>query len=550
MNPMPVLPAIALIALLIGGAGVLPAVETALRPAPVFTDHLVLQRDRKVPVWGVAKPGTTITVSLGAARGSALADPQGAWRVEIGPLPANATPSTLAIASDHGERCDLQDVLVGEVWVGAGQSNMQLGSSNFIGKPNDPRVSTVADRNLEALVNGAPYPKVRLFAAAMNNKPVPTAELRWVPATTASLTTFSAHLSAMGVTLSRELDVPVGLMLAAIGGSPSSRWVSPQAIEADPACQQSLAQARAAYDPAKEKAAYDLALTKYEADLATWNQLPEAERKTKKAPSKPGLAGPPGTGRWPVGDLHADVLRPLIGYGIRGVLWDQGESGAFIRGIDQFTLMGALFASWRTEWGQGEFPFVIVQKPSGGGCAFDPADPVYGWAADAFKPLPAAPASGGRNGREDMLRIAAAYPHVTLVPTSDLGGGLHPVNKFAYGARAARVILGAVYGRLGAWTGPTMASCTVEGATIRVRFQQIGQGLVTRHADAVQGFAIAGADKKFVWATAAIDGDAVVVSAPSVPKPAFVRYAWDVQIPWANLFNRDGFPALSFRTDP
>jgi sialate O-acetylesterase len=528
----------------------LHADEMALQSAPVFTDHLVLQRDQRVPVWGVAKPGTTITVTLGTARGTGVTDAQGAWRVEIGPLPVNAVPAILSITSDHGERRDLQDVLVGEVWVGSGQSNMQLPCASFIGHPNDPFISTVPDHNLEALVNGAPYPKVRLFATVMNNYPLPTAKLRWMPATSESLKTFSAQFATMGVTLSRQLNVPVGLMLVAVGGSSASRWLTPQAIADDPACQRAVIQARATFDLAKEQAAYLQALTKYEAAQAAWNQLPEAEKKTHKAPGKPSPPVEPGVGLYTVGDLHDGVLKPVIGYGIRGVLWDQGESGPHIRSIDQVAVMGALIASWRKEWGQGEFPFVIVQKPSGGGCAFDPADRVYGWAADAFKPLPTASGAGGKNGREQTLRIAANSRNVTLVPTSDLGGGVHPVNKFAYGARAARVILGAVYGRPGAWSGPTMTSCTVEGAAIRVRFRQVGQGLVARHSDAVQGFAIAEANKKFVWATATIEGDAVVVNAPTVTKPLYVRYAWDVQIPWANLFNRDGFPALSFRTDP
>ena len=441
---------ITLIAFLVGGIGTLPADEIALKPAPVFTDHLVLQRDRRVPVWGVAKPGTNITVTLGAAHESGVTDAQGAWLVEIGPLPVNAVPAILSITSDHGERRDLQDVLVGEVWVGSGQSNMQLPCASFIGHPNDPFISTVPDHKLEALVNGGPYPKVRLFATAMNNYAVPTANLRWVPATTESLKTFSAQLTTMGVTLSKELDVPVGLILSAVGGSSASRWVTSKAIADDPGCQQAVIQARANFDPAKEQAAYQQALTKYEAAQAAWNQLPEAEKKTKKAPGKPSPPVEPGVGLFTVGDFHDKILKPVIGYGIRGVLWDQGESGVFIRDIDQVTVMGALITSWRKEWGQDEFPFVIVQKPSGGGCAFDPADPLYGWAADAFKPLPAAPGSGGKNGREPSLRIAANSPKVTLVPTSDLGGGLHPVNKFAYGTRDARVILGAVYGRPGA----------------------------------------------------------------------------------------------------
>lgn len=521
------------------------ALQAAVTLSPVFGDHMVLQRGMEVPLWGKADPGEKVTVKFQAQDKSVQADESGNWRIKLDPLTAGG-PETLTVSGSN--TLTLTDILIGEVWVGAGQSNMQLATSNFIGNPNNPLVSTICDKNLEALVNAAPYPKVRLFAAAMNNKAVPVAEMKWVPATSESLKTFSAQLSTMGVTLSQKLDVPVGLMLAAIGGSPSSRWLSPQAIADDAACQDSLTKARAAFFPEKEQAAYEEALKKYEVDQAAWNQLSEEEKKAKKAPGKPNPPVPPGVGRWPVGDLHEEVLKPLIGFGIKGVLWDQGESGAFIRGIDQFTIMGALFSSWRKEWGQGEFPFVIVQKPSGGGCAFDENDPVNGWVSEKFQPLPAAPSGNGK-GREEMIRIASTYPKIFMVPTSDLGGGLHPMNKFAYGARAARVIQGAIYAQAGEWNGPTMSSCQVEGSTIRVRFQNSGRGLVARHADTVQGFALAGADKKFVWAQAVIDGDSVVVSAPSVPSPLYVRYAWDNGIPWANLFNQDGFPALTFRTD-
>ncbi len=521
------------------------ALPAGVTLAPVFGDHMVLQRGIEVPLWGRAAPGEKVTVKFQTQEKSAVTDLGGDWRIKLEALAAGG-PEIMTVRGSN--TLTVTDILVGEVWVGAGQSNMQIPTSSFIGNPNNPMVSTRADKNLEALVNAAPYPKVRFFAAAVNNKPVPAAEMKWEPATSETLKISSAQLSAMGVTLSKKLDVPVGLILAAIGGSPSSRWVTPQAVAEDAACQESLTKARATYFPEKEQAAYEVALKKYDADQAAWTQLSEEEKKGKKAPGKPNPPVPPGVGRWSVGDLHEEVLKPLIGYGIKGVFWDQGESGAFIRGIDQFTMMGALFSSWRKEWGQGEFPFVIVQKPSGGGCAFDENDPVNGWASDKFQPLPAAP-SGNGTGREEMVRIASMYPKIFMVPTSDLGGGLHPMNKFAYGARAARVIQGAIYGLPGEWNGPTLAESRVEGSSIRLRFQHVGLGLVTRHAESLQGFAIAGADKKFVWAQAIVDGEAVVVTAPSVPSPLYVRYAWDGPIPWANFFNQDGFPALTFRTD-
>jgi sialate O-acetylesterase len=520
----------------------------SMTPASVFSDHMVLQRDMQVPVWGMAAPGEKVTATFAGKSASSVAGSDGSWRLKLGPFAANDQPGTLILSSDRGAALEIKDVLVGEVWVGSGQSNMQLWTTNFIGRPSDPRVSTVADQNLQALVDAAPYPTLRLIASAANNTPLPLQEIRWRSATKEALTQFSAQLSAMGVELQKQLHVPVGLMLSAIGGSPSCRWVTPAALAADPACQEDLAKAMTAYHPEKEQADYEAALAKYHSDQAAWDTLPDGQKAGKKPPNKPNPPVKPGEPlRWAVGDLHEQVLAPFIGYGIRGILWDQGESGAMIRGIDQHAVMGALFKSWRQEWGQGDLPFVLVSKPSGGGCAFDPADKVNGWAADPFQPLPPNPNGNGKN-HEDMARLGE-YRSVFLVPVCDLGGGLHPMNKFAYGARDARVILGAVYGLPIEWSGPLFDNAKVEGGKIRIHFTHTKGGLVPSNGQKLQGFAISGSDRKFIWADAEIQGDDVLVSSPSVTNPTFVRYAWDGKHPWANLFNGEGLPARPFRTD-
>jgi sialate O-acetylesterase len=246
--------------------------------------------------------------------------------------------------------------------------------------------------------------------------------------------------------------------------------------------------------------------------------------------------------------LHDQVLRPYIGYGVRGVLWDQGESGTSLNGLDQYTVMGALIRGWRKEWGQGRFPFLYVEKPSGGGCAFDPSDKIFGWAADPFMPLPATVPTNGASTRETYLRIAS-YPDTFMIPTSDLGGNTHPWNKTGYATRDLQVALGAVYREKVEISGPAYLGRTVEGSKIRVTFSHVGKGLVFRNGGRLQGFALAGPDRKFVWADAVIDGRAIVVSSSQVPNPVYVRYAWADKHPWANLFNLDGLPALAFATD-
>ncbi len=229
------------------------------------------------------------------------------------------------------------------------------------------------------------------------------------------------------------------------------------------------------------------------------------------------------------------------------MLWDQGESGTAITGVDQFNVMGALIEGWRKAWGL-DFPFLYVQKSSGGGTAWDLNDPVTK-KASAFSELPQqVPAHNAGLYREMHIRIQR-HPKTAMVISTDLGSGIHPVNKAGYGARAVRVARGFVYNQPVEFSGPLYASHAVEGNKIRVIFTHVGQGLAARHSEKVQGFMIAGTDKKFVWADAVIDGNAVLASSPAVASPVAVRYAWSGNAPWANLFNKDGLPAQTFRTD-
>jgi sialate O-acetylesterase len=542
---------------LLASFALLPAAGTAraeVALAAVFGDHMVLQRDMPVPVWGTAAPGAKVTVTFGGSSASAVAGQDGRWRAQLGPLAADAHAATLVVTSGepNSKGVRVEDVLVGEVWVGAGQSNMQGPASMFMPgmKTGDTVLSkSPGDKMLADLVNAGPYPEVRINGDSTNSRgKIPPA---WLVATPDNLRRFSAQLQSFGIQLHQKLHVPVGLILAAVGGTPSGQWVSGEAVASDPGCQQAIAKANATFSMEAEQQKYQAALMKYQADAAAWNQLPDTDKKTKPKPREPFPPVRPGESTDPraaIGTLHDHVLGPYIGYGIRGVLWDQGESGTSINGLDQYTVMGALIRSWRKEWGQGDFPFLYVEKPSGGGCAFDPSDKIFGWAADPFVPLPATVPGGSASTREMYMRIAT-YPNTFMAPTSDLGGNTHPWNKTGYATRDLQVALGAVYGQKVEISGPAYAGSTVEGDKIRVRFDHAGKGLTFRNGDRLQGFAVAGADKKFVWADATIEGAAVVVSSGQVPNPAFVRYAWSDRHPWANLFNLDGLPALEFATD-
>jgi sialate O-acetylesterase len=486
----------------------------------VISSHMVLQRDLAVPIWGTAAPGEKVSVKFRAQEKSAVADAQGKWLVKLDPLKAGG-PDTLTVAGTNS--IALTDVLVGEVWVGSGQSNMQMNVTNY----------TQNDAALDKLAAGT-YPKLRLKKEG--NAP-------WMEATPENNRAFSALLFAMGAPLQKELDVPVGLLVGAVGGTPSGFWLSEEAYQADAACKAVVQKFAATYSLEAEQKKYAEALAKWEKDLAAAQAKGE-----KRLPRKPGPVLKPGECSGKVGVLYESHIRPYIPYGIRGVLWDQGESGTAICGVDQYTLMGALIRGWRNEWGQGDFPFLYVQKPSGGGCAWDPADPLTA-KAEKFAALPRLPAEAGNaTYRETHIRIMQ-YPHTAMVTSNDLGSGTHPVSKSSYGLRAVRVALGMVYGKPVEIYGPLYQSHTIDGNQVRVKFTHVGQGLAAPANEKLQGFAVAGADKVFHWAEATIDGDAVVVSSAKVSQPVALRYAWGDRHPWANLFNKDGLPALTFRTD-
>jgi len=501
----------------------LPAVCSCLHFAsadvtlpPAISDHMVLQSEFSAPVWGTASPGEEVSVEIAGQMKSVKAGADGKWRVTLDALKSGG-PHVLTVKGKN--TVTVNDVLIGEVWVGSGQSNMAGGVRSY--SVNDPVLAEAAKQT---------YPKLRLLRAGG----------KWAEATPAGNDGFSAILFAFGVALQRDLGVPVGLYVGAVGGTPSGYWLTEEMFRADAACQAQVQQLAAKYKPEDEE-------KKYDAALAKWKLAEEAAKKDGKPAGRPPFRVlPPGAvtgGKF--GFLYEAHVRAFTGYGIRGVLWDQGESGTAISGVDQFQVMGALIRGWRKDWGR-DFPFLYVQKPSGMGCAWKMDDPVTK-NADKFAALPEqVPA----NGAFRELHIAIQqHPNTAIVPCTDLGGMTHPTNKSGYGERSARVALGFVYGRPVESSGPLYASHVIEGSKVRIKFTHVGKGLAAAQSDKLQGFAIAGADQKFVWADAVIDGDSILVSSAAIPKPAAVRYAWSQTIPWANLFNKDGLPAQAFRTD-
>ncbi len=508
---------------LVVAVGCAVAAQADVKLPPVISSHMVLQRDMPVPIWGTAAPGEEVTVAFAGQTKTAAADAQGKWMVKLDPLATSAEPRTMAITSSISHQpLTLSDVLVGEVWLGSGQSNMAGQSGSYEGR----------DAGLSNNLAAAPYPALRIIGSGASG---------WQEGTKENIRRFSALQFSFGVRLHKELGVPVGLLAGSVGGTPSGNWIGAAAFASDPTIKDAIAHAPP-FD-------LDAAMKKHAQILAKWKQT-EAAAKQKgtkpfgRAPLQPVKTGECRSGT--VGCLYEKHIRAFIPYAIRGVLWDQGEAGTAIQGVDQFTVMGALFAGWRKDWGQGEFPFLYVEKPSGRGCGWDAKDPVTR-NADAFSPLPAAVPSLV-SFRTDYIHMMK-HPNAFMVTASDLGSGVHPTNKSGYGARAARVALGAVYGKPVEIYGPVYQAYKIVDGKVVISFTHVGKGLVFRGGDKLQGFAVAGADRKFAWADAVIEGDTVVLSCAKIRGPQIIAYAWSNDITWANLFNKDGLPALPFRTD-
>ena len=510
----------------------LTTAHAEVKLSKVFTPHMVLQRDMKVPVWGTAAPGENVTVKFAGQTQTAKADDKGVWRVQLDALKTNASPQVLTVNDKT-----IDDVLVGDVWIGSGQSNMDMPIAYCMGRASDPVLKAAADQS---------YPLLRLMRKDAN--------ATWETSTPETNLKMSALLFSFGFALQKEIGVPVGLMVGAVGGTPSGSWLSEEMYRSDAACAEAVKKFAPTYDYPALLAKFEQDMATYQQDLAKWKIDAEDAKKSGKPPPrglpKPAKPGQPGEAKdGKIGQLFEAYIRPYVGYAIKGVLWDQGESRTNIVGVDQVTLMGALIGGWRKAWDQGDFPWLYVEKPSGGGCAFEYAAPIHG-GAERFQPLPKTiPNPPDVEYSHVAFEQIMKYLNAHTVISSDLGAGIHPQKKSSYGARAVQVALAVAYAKGNEYLGPQLASHRIDGGKVTLSFKHVGKGLAFANGTQLQGFSIAGADKRFVWADAEISGDKVIVSSKEVPQPAAVRYAWSNAFQWANLFNQDGLPAQPFRTD-
>ncbi|EMI46533.1 sialate O-acetylesterase [Rhodopirellula sp. SWK7] len=506
--------------------------------ASLFSDHMVLQRDARVPIWGTGADGQRIRVSFAGQTVSTVCE-RGAWRLELEPLAASAEPRVLTIEIDGRRDIKINDVLVGEVWVGSGQSNMAGNLARYAAK--DPELAKLA--SVESFSN------MRLLRGG----PKPT----WTLANQGNVGAFSALCFPFGERLQRDLKVPVGLMVGAVGGTPSGYWIPEKHYKDSKICQAAIDAFAKTYD-------HDKAMKTYQKQLDNWERrvAKAKEEGTKPRGRKPVEPKGPGSssrgGR--IGGLYETYISSMAGYRIRGVLWDQGEGRSGVVGVDQYTMMKALIEAWRKEWGQDEMPFLFVQKPSGGGCAVSNSDPMTAQADPFVDSLPdvatlPVDVASGRESLDRFMyqRLMHDVDNGWMIPVCDLGSGIHPTNKWAYGNRAAAVALSKVYGMDVPAYGPMFRSCSQEDGKLILEFDYANSGLMVAHSETLQGFAVANKDGQWHWADAKLsttDGrSTVTVWSADVPDPARVCYAFADRRAWANLFNKDGLPALAFIAD-
>ena len=538
-----------LLALILAGS---PALAAVKMPA-IFGDHMVLQRDGAVPVWGWAEPGEAITVTAGGAVARATAGPDGKWMAKLPSLTRSETPIEVAVAG-KSNTLTFHDVLVGDVWLCSGQSNMEF---------NTGRASNAA----EALPK-ADHPEIRFFLVAnraVRFNPQDDCQGKWEVCTPATAKKFSAVGYFFADQIAAAEKTPVGLIGSYVPGSAAPPWISVEPLLADPELEKKYARGyeklsanfdalKIAHDQWQKDFGddYTKALGHYYPlrNKAKQEGLPEPTPPPKPAVPEPFFPKPPSF-------FYNGMIAPVIPYALKGVLWYQGESNA---GDELYSkLFSALIRDWRSRWGQGDFPFLFVQLPNYGLRTNEPAQKQDG--RD----------SGWVVVREAQLATLKTVPATGMAVTIDVGDGanLHPLNKIDVANRLARIARHVAYGEDLVFSGPIYDSFTINGGKVVIKFKWTGTGLkmgappapaslsgtipVTTPAMApaseLKGFAIAGADKKFVWAKAAIESpDTVTVWSDEVKQPVAVRYGW-AENPETNLYNSADLPASPFRTE-
>jgi sialate O-acetylesterase len=502
--------------------------SAAIRLPKVIGNNMVLQREMPVPIWGWATAGQKVTVTFAGQDKSATAGADGKWTVKLDALKTSDQPATMTIAAGDADKVELKNILVGEVWLGSGQSNMEMTVNGCL--------------EARKFIDAAKFPNIRLFTVdkrpageAMDDVP----SRGWEPCGPNNAGNFSAALYFFGLRIHKELNVPVGLIHSSWGGTAIEPWIAPCGFEAVPSLAPFVQRVKDA--PAQYRKAVADTLARIEAWVP---KAKEALASNAPIPPAPEMPKHPLDSSGGTTGLYNGMIHGMVPFALRGMLWYQGESNGG-EAYSYFEKMKALIGGWRQLWGQGDFPFYFVQlanfmaansNPEGGD----------GWA----------------KLRESQL-MSLAIPHTGMAVLTDIGDAkdIHPKDKQDVGERLALWALAKDYGKKDlVYSGPLYKSAKVDGATMVISFDCVGTGLMVGQKDGLapttevkdgklKGFAIQGEDGKWSWADAKIAGETVVVSSPDVAKPKAVRYEFHTNTDGANFYNKEGLPASPFRTD-
>lgn len=469
------------------------AAPEKLALAPLFSDQMVLQREQALPIWGQAAPGSVVKlrllddqgVAITSASGEVMADGSGDWKITFPALPA-AGPLQLVVATPR-QQITVKDVWLGDVWLASGQSNMEWPLS-------------AQTENWQQAVKDAAYPKIRVFTVPNRIAATPQRQLpltHWVVASAETVPDFSAIGWYFAKQNHLEKGVAVGIIDATWGGTVAQAWTPAAALLALPAYQQ-----------------------------AATEVIAQSQVLAKDIINKTSSNTPSQQPHWLPGVLFNAMIKPLVPYGIKGVLWYQGESNVE-QAAHYHALFSTLIQSWRNEWHQ-PLPFLYVQLASY-------LQPKAQPAASAWAEL--------REAQFQTLQL----PATAMVVTTDLGDAndIHPARKKPVAERLWLAARHTVFGEAIIASGPVFSSLHIEGTQLRLRFEQVGTGLYSKDG-ALRGFAIAGRDGKYHNATAKLEGNTVLLWSDKVLKPVSVRFGW-ADFTDANLYNSAHLPAVPFR---
>ena len=500
-----------------------------VRLSALFGDHMVLQCDRPIHVWGFGTPGENLRVTLADQTAETQVAPDGRWTCTLHALPATGIPIELKILASN--EILIKDILVGDVWLCSGQSNMEWGLGGC-DAPEDIRVAN--------------FPQIRHFGVEANfaSSPQPNVKGRWNVCNPETAPGFTAVGFYFARRVHEETAIPIGLLRSSVGGTNIECWMSQETLMNTPTLEPYAKMMRES-------------LTQYQNDLQAI--IPEVEAWTKRSRDAISAGSqvpmPPAIPEFPFGEkmfrprcvtLHNGMIHPLKTFTLKGVLWYQGENNAgnAADGLQYIEKKRAMIHDWREWFGDPNLPFYYVQLAAWQKPTEDPglAD---GWAF--FR---------------DAQRQCLNLPHTGMAVAIDIGDAddIHPKNKYDVGERLARWALAREYSNPLEVSGPLYRSLTIEGNKAIIAFDHVGSGLVAgnkngRHpvefseSTLLKRFAIAGHDRKWYWAEAKIEGGNVICTHPNVPQPVAVRYAFSMNPSGANLYNRDGLPASPFRTD-